>query len=155
MSGFWRSWGEDKEGLGSIAALLGQVGLRSGCQGHLPLAVWLGSGIFRNWHGVRGMRRAQGIFRTGRVWGSFVAAGPLLFPHTSSRRTHLIVFFTVTCCGCLLSPLQPSIFSQAYSFPLHWPLPTLFLLPDFGKGLGSQCHLFWLLKGDKGRYEER
>lgn len=85
------------------------------------------------------MRRAQGIFRTGSVWRSFVAAGSLLLPHTGrmpfSRPALLIVFSTVPCCWCLLSPLQPSVFSQANSFPfpLHWPLPTLLPLPGFGK----------------------
>ena len=50
--------GEDEEGLGSIAALLGQEGLRNGCKGHLPLAVGLGAGVF--WELTRGQRYEEG-----------------------------------------------------------------------------------------------
>ena len=38
--------GEDKEGLGSVAALLGQKGLGSGRKGQLPLVVGMGPGVF-------------------------------------------------------------------------------------------------------------
>lgn len=77
-----------------------------------------------------------GSFKTGRIWGSFVAAGSLLFPHT----------FNPDQLSWLSSPLSHVVgasyhlcshpFFHNFPFALHWPLQTLLRLPGFGKRAG-------------------
>lgn len=102
------------------------------------------------------MRRTQDIFRTGRFQWSFLAAGLLLFSHTfhpdrlsslSSPLSHVV--------GAPYQLLQPSIFSQAKSFPFppHWPLQTLpppNSITDFGKRAGVSVSLVLAVEVIKG-----
>ena len=73
------------------------------------------------------MRRAQGVIKAGRVWGSFVAAGSLLFHHT----------FHADRLTSLSSPLS-HVVGASYQLSSH---PFLFRLTVFLSLLAGPCQV--------------
>lgn len=102
-------------------------------------ALWLWDKWWRSsgsWQGDRGMSRAQGIFRTEKVWQRFVAAESLLFPCTfqPNQSSHCL-FYCPTWWGafyCLCS--RP--FSLKLTFFLSLFIVPCQSLPGFAKRAG-------------------